>query len=367
MDLVNIDQIEREFLVELLNTPSPSGWEGDGQALWMKKAAEYADSVESDAYGNAWATLKGQGGPTLMLEAHADEIGFIVKAVDSKGFLSVGPVGGSDRTLVPARKIRIFTDNGPVVGVFGNTAIHLRDTEKDKVPEWKDHYVDVGASTEEAVQKMGIRVGQPAVYVDTCEVLSGGRLVGRALDNRIGGFIMLSILKALAAGPRPIATIVFANAVQEEIGSYGAHMLAHRISPDVAVIFDVTHATDTPGIDNRDHGTVKLGAGPTVSHGMANHGGVVAGLMSVATYEQIALQHEAISRSTRTDVDAVFITKEGIPSALVSIPLRYMHSPTEIVDTKDVDAACRLVCAYARSLNSETRFTARGVNTQKLS
>lgn len=348
---------EKTFLFELLGTPSPSGWEGPGQQIWMHHLQTVADTVEADSHGNAWATLQGQGGPVIMLEAHADEIGFIVRHVDEKGFLSISPIGGSDRTLAAARRIRIFGEHGEVIGVIGNTAIHLRDTDKDKIPEWKDLYVDVGASSAAEVETLGLRVGHPAIFCDETIELPSGRLVGRALDNRIGGFLLARIVASLAAdSERPHTTVVAVNAVQEEIGSHGARMVAHRLRPDAALVFDVTHATDTPGLNARQHGLVRLGQGPTVAHGAANHPVLVRRLLEVAKSETLPVQHEAISRSTRTDTDVIYTSRSGIPSALISLPLRYMHSPAETIDLADVDHTARLVAAFLRSIQPDETF-----------
>jgi putative aminopeptidase FrvX len=350
---------DRKFLLDLLGTPSPTGWEAAGQRVWAERMRGVADSVESDAYGNTWAILHGNGGQSInvMLEAHADEIGFIVKHIDEKGFLTLAPIGGSDRTIAAARRIRIFGDKGEVHGVIGNIAIHLRDTEKDKVLEWKDHFADIGASSAEDVAALGIRPGHAAIYRDEAEELPNGRFVGRAIDNRISGYLLSRVFAELAKeSARPFATTLAVNAVQEEIGSFGARMVSHRLNPHVALVFDVTHATDTPGMNLKEHGRVELGKGPAVAHGAANHPLVVKRLVEVAERENLPLQHEAISNSTRTDADAVFVTRQGIPTALVSLPLRYMHSPTELIDMSDVETAIKLVTGFVSSLTANDTF-----------
>ncbi len=354
-----MDSDSLDFLQRLLNTPSPTGWESAGQKVWATQVRSVSDRVESDAYGNHWAILQGttEAAPKIMLEAHADEIGFIVRHIDDKGFLTMAPLGGSDRTLASARRIRIFGDRGEVQGVFGNTAIHLRDTSKDKILPWHELYADVGASSEAEAAVMGLRVGQPAVFLHGSERLGEHRLVGRALDNRIGGFILAEVLRRISdLETKPAATVQALNAVQEEIGSYGAQMAAHRLRPDLAIIFDVTHATDTPGINSKEHGAVHLGKGPTLSHGAANQSAVVRRLLKVAADHQIPIQHEAISRSTRTDADVIFTARDGIASALISIPLRYMHSPTETIDLRDVEAAINLTVAFVLSINESADF-----------
>ena len=350
-------------LLEILSIPSPSGWEKEGQQLWIKNITPFADRVESDPYGNAWAVLDGSDAqaPRVMLEAHADEIGFIVRYIDDKGFLAVGPIGGSDRTLASARRIRLFGSKGIVPGVIGNTAIHLRDKANEKPPEWKDLFIDIGASSAKEVEKLGIRVGTPAIFVDDAIEFAEDRIVGRALDNRVGGFILTLILEELrVAKKRPTATTFAANAVQEEVGCRGAQMVAHRIRPSVAIIFDVTHATDTPGISVKENGLVELGKGPTISHGAANHPLVMQRLIDVAKKLKIPVQHEAVSRSTSTDADVIYTTRDGIPCGLISIPLRYMHSPVETISLADVRHAASLAAGFIRSLQKSDTFHVLG-------
>ncbi|QXD16111.1 M42 family metallopeptidase [Rhodocaloribacter litoris] len=351
---------EKQFLFDLIETPSPSGFEAAGQRIWARRVRAVADVVDSDHYGNTWAIRHGAAGeraPRLMLEAHADEIGFMVHHITDEGFLHVVRIGGSDRAIARGRRVRILGDRGPVVGVIGNTAIHIRDTKDEKVPEWHDLFVDIGASSRDEVLARGLRVGHPAVYADTVEELPGGRLVGRALDNRVGGFIIAQVLARLAAATVPhAATVLAVNAVQEEIGGNGARMVTYRLRPDVAVVLDVTHATDSPGINKAQHGDVRLGGGPALTHGTANHPKVVERLIAVAEAEGIPVQHQASSRYTGTDTDDVFVSRSGVPSALVSLPMRYMHSPVEMVDLADVERCVRLLAAFARSVREEEAF-----------
>ena len=346
---------DRTFLFDLLRTPSPTGFEAPGQRLWAARAAARADRVESDAYGNAWATRDGDG-LTVLLEAHADEIGFAVKYVTDEGFLRVDRIGGSDHAIARARRLVVLGSEGPVPGVLGNTAIHLRDRKDDeKAPKLEELFVDVGASSKEEVADLGIRVGHPAVYTEGADLLTERRVVGRALDNRLGGFVLTQVLGALAEEPAS-ATVVALNAVQEEIGGNGAKMAAYAIRPDVAVVLDVTHATDSPGIDKAKHGEVTMGGGPSVTHGTVNHPAVVARLERVAHAEGIPLQHESSSRFSGTDTDVIFTSRAGIPSALVSIPMRYMHSTVETVDLHDVEHTVRLLAAFARSVRADDAF-----------
>lgn len=348
----------KTFLLDLLSTPSPTGFESRGQHKWTAQARKSADRVESDAYGNAWATLDGvKGGRSIMFEAHADEIGYMVKYINKHGFIFVDRIGGSDVATARGRRVDIFGDKGTVRGVIGNTAIHIRDRDDEKVPKVHDLAIDIGASSDKEVAKAGIRVGHPAVYADGVEEIGSDKLCGRALDNRIGGFIIAEVIARLSKRKSPLPSTVYAvNAVQEEIGGNGARMIAHRLMPDVAVVLDVTHATDSPHIDERKHGEIKLGGGPTLTHGGANHVEVVKRLIEVAGKENIPIQHEASSRFTGTDTDVIFYQQHGIPSALVSLPLRYMHSVVEMAHLKDVEHTIQLLVAFAESVKAKEAF-----------
>jgi putative aminopeptidase FrvX len=350
------------FLFDLLSTPSPTGFEVRGQRKWVSYLKPTVDNIDSDAYGSAWATVKGSSSkaPTIMFEAHADEIGYMVKHISKEGFLFVDRVGGSDVATARGRRVDILGDAGTVRGIIGNIAIHIRDREDEKVPKVHELWVDVGATSAEEVQKLGIRVGHPMVYADGVEQIGNNKLTGRALDNRIGGYIVAQVLTRLAkAKTRPVATVIGVNAVQEEIGGHGARMIAHRLMPDIAIVLDVTHATDTPDVNHRKHGEVKLGAGPSLTHGSANHPEVVKRIMSVAEKKRIPLQHESSSRFTGTDTDVIFNQREGIPSALVSLPLRYMHSVVEMADLADVEAIIELLVAFAHSVKPNDRFAVK--------
>lgn len=352
----------RSFLLDLLSTPSPTGFEVQGQRKWAAYVKRFADRVESDAYGTAWATLEGEGKnpKRIMFEAHADEIGYMVKYISKDGFLHVDRVGGSDVATARGRRVDIFGDKGKVRGVIGNIAIHIRDREDEKVPKVHELWIDIGATTSEEVINAGIRVGHPAVYSDTVEELGEHRLVGRALDNRIGGFMIAEVIARLSRRRKKLpASVIAVNAVQEEIGGHGAKMAAHRLMPDVAIVLDVTHATDTPGVELKKHGEVKLGSGPSLTHGSANHVEVVKRLMEVAEAKKIPLQHESSSRYTGTDTDVIFNTQHGIPSALVSLPLRYMHSVIEMGDLRDVEHVIELLVGFAESVAAKDEFVVR--------
>jgi putative aminopeptidase FrvX len=350
----------KDFLLELLHTPSPTAYELEGQRKWASFVRAHTSRVQNDAYGNTWATIEGGSpGKTVMVEAHADEIGFIIKQITREGFLRIDRIGGSDAATARGRRLTILGDHGPVRGVIGNTAIHLRkdSLSDEKAPKVHELYVDVGAASPEEVAALGLRVGHPAVYADSAEFLGDRRIISRALDNKLGGFILAQVIARLAASPQSFRGTVHAvNAVQEEIGGNGARMVAHRLMPDVAIVLDVTHATDTPDIQQAQHGEVKLGGGPTITHGTSNHPLVVKRLLETAAAEGIAIQHESSSRYSGTDTDVIFNVREGIPSALVSLPLRYMHSAVEMADLEDLEKVVALVTAFIRSVKSDDHF-----------
>lgn len=351
----------KAFLLDLLSTPSPTGFEHRGQRKWTAYARQFADSVDSDAYGSAWATLEGDAnGRRIMLESHADEIGYMVRHVSPDGFIYVDRIGGSDVATARGRRVDILGDKGTVRGIIGNIAIHIRDRNDEKVPKVHQLAIDIGASSAKEVAKAGIRVGHPAVYADGVEELGTNKLCGRALDNRVGGFIIAEVTARLSKRKSRLPSTVYAvNAVQEEIGGNGAMMISNRLKPDVAIVLDVTHATDTPQVDEKQHGAVVLGGGPTLTHGGANHVEVVKRLIEVAEKRGIAVQHEASSRSTGTDTDVIFKQQSGIPSALVSLPLRYMHSVVEMAHLDDVESTIQLLVAFAESVKTKDMFRVR--------
>ena len=350
---------DRDFLFALLATPSPTGFEMPGQRVWADHLRPFAAEVACDAYGSTWARLDGKSPRTVMLAAHADEIGYMIKTIQPDGFLRLDRIGGSDVATARGRRLVIAGDKGPVAGIIGNTAIHLRrDSGGDeKAPQVHELWVDVGASSAKEVAALGIRVGHPAVYQDGPAELAHKRLVGRALDNRIGGYIIAQVLKRIARSrKKPAFSLLCLNAVQEEIGGHGAMMATYRHNPAACVCLDVTHATDTPGIDPNKHGAVKLGGGPTLTHGTANHPLVVERLMEVAAKAKIPVQHEASSRFTGTDTDKIYSMREGVPSALVSLPLRCMHSVVETAHLDDIARTIDLLAGFVLSLGAADTF-----------
>src|SRR5213594_3679233 len=345
------------FLKTLVNTPSPSGNEARGQRVWLDYVKQFANETFSDAYGNCVATLNKGGSPRLMLAAHADEIAMSVNYIDDNGYISVRRMGGIDPAITKAQRVVIHTRNGPVKGVVGNVAPHLSKVEKDrKLPEIHDLFIDVGAGGRKEAEKL-VHVGDPITLRDEFELLCNGLAVARAFDNRIGTFAVAEALRLLYESKRRLNPEVCAvSNVQEEVGLLGARQIAYSLKPDVALVVDVTHATDYPTVNKMQHGDVQIGKGPALTHVGPNHVEVVARIEKVARNAGIPLQHEAISSTSGTDTDVIFWTRGGIPSALISLPNRYMHSPVEVVNLRDLGQIPKLMAAFALSLKKSERF-----------
>jgi len=337
-----MDEHRRAFLDELLGTASPSGFETATQRVWVDYVSEFADRVETDAYGNAVAVLEG-GDPMVALAGHADEIGFIVRDIESEGFLRVSAIGGSDRTISRGQHVRVHTDDGPVPGVVGQTAIHLRDREDDSVPDIDEQHVDIGVEDDEAAERL-VERGDPVTFDQTLSELENDRVAARGLDNRIGIWAAAEGLRRAAAG-EPSATVCAVSTVQEELGLKGARMVGFDLEPDVAVAVDVTHATDEPGTPGSEQTGVELGGGPVVARGSANHPVVVEAARDAADAVDIDVQLDAAGSYTGTDADAFYTQRGGIPSLNLGVPNRYMHTPVELLDLADLDATAELLGA----------------------
>jgi endoglucanase len=345
------------FLRKLVNTPSPTGHESRGQRVWLDYVSQFADTTFSDAYGNCVAVLNKGGSPRLMLAAHADEIAMAVNYIDADGFIYVRKMGGIDAAITKAQRVTIHTRNGPVRGVVGNVAPHLQKMDGDaKLPKIHDLFIDIGVSSTKDAEKL-VRVGDPITLVDEFELLRNDLAIARAFDNRIGTFAVAEAARLLSSGKTKLrAEVCAVSNIQEEVGLLGARQIAYSLKPDVALVVDVTHATDYPTVSKAQHGDVKVGAGPALTHGGCNHPEVVRRLEELAKAKNIPLQHEAMSASSGTDTDVIFWTRGGIASALISLPNRYMHSPVEIVSLKDLEKIPELMAAFAQSLKPGQEF-----------
>ena len=345
------------FLKTLVNTPSPTGHETRGQRVWLDYAKQFSDETFSDAYGNCVAVLNKGGGPRIMLAAHADEIAMAVNYIDDNGFIYVQKMGGIDAAITKAQRIFIHTRGGAVKGVVGNVAPHLTSKDGDaKPPKIHDLFIDIGVSNRKEAEKI-VRIGDPITLADEFDILRGDLAVARAFDNRIGTFAVAETLRLLKESKIKINAEVYAvSNVQEEVGLLGARQIAYSLKPDIALVVDVTHATDYPTVSKTQHGDTRIGSGPTITHGGCNHLEVVKRLEEVAAKKKIPLQHEAMSNTSGTDTDVIFWTRGGIASALVSLPNRYMHSPVEVVSLKDLAYIPELLAAFARSLKHGEEF-----------
>jgi endoglucanase len=345
------------FLRSLVNTPSPSGHEVRGQRVWLDYLRPFAQETFSDAYGNCVAVLNKGGSPRLMLAGHADEIALVVNFIDPDGFVYVRKLGGIDPAITKAQRVVVHTRQGPVKGVVGNVAPHLSKVDKDrKLPEIHELFIDLGVGSRKEAEKL-VQVGDPITLVDEFELLRGDLAVARAFDNRIGTFAVAEALRLLSESKRRLrAEVCAVSNIMEETGLFGARQIAYALKPDVALVVDVTHATDYPTVSKAMHGDIKIGKGPTITHGGCNHREVVARLEAVAKQERIKLQHEAMSATSGTDTDAIFWTRGGIPSGLVSLPNRYMHSPVELVSLKDLERIPELLAGFALSLKRGEQF-----------
>ena len=345
------------FLRTLVNTPSPVGHEARGQRAWLDYAGQFSDETFSDAYGNCVAILNKGGSPRLMLAGHADEIAMAVNYINDEGYIYVRKMGGVDAAITKAQRVVIHTRKGAVKGVVGNVAPHLMKEEKDpKPPKIHDLFIDIGAGSRKEAEQL-VRIGDPITLTDEFDLLRNDLAVARAFDNRIGTFAVAETLRLLKESKAKLnAEVCAVSNVQEEVGLFGARQIAYSLKPDMALVVDVTHATDYPTVNKPQHGDTRVGKGPTITHGGCNHPEVVARVEAVAKARKIPLQHEAMSSSSGTDTDVIFWTRGGIASALISLPNRYMHSPVEVVSLKDLERIPELLAAFAASLKKGEQF-----------
>lgn len=327
------------FLERYINNASPTSFEMEGQKMWLQYLKPYIDEWFIDDYGTAVGVINPGQDYKVVIEAHADEISWYVNYITDNGLIYVIRNGGSDHQIAPSKKVNIYGEKGKVKGVFGWPAIHTRiSQEKETAPALKNIFIDVGASTKEEVLALGIDVGCVITYDDAFEILNDRYFLGRALDNRLGGFAIVEVAKKIKEEAiRLPYSLYIVNAVQEEIGLRGAEMIARRIRPNVAICIDVTHDTSTPMIDQKVEGNLQCGLGPVLAYGPAVQMNLLSLLKEVADKNQIPYQKSAHSRSTGTDTDAFAYSNEGTPSALISLPLRYMHTTVELVHKEDVN------------------------------
>jgi len=346
-----------EFLKTLLNTPSPSGFETRGQKVWIDYVRGFADSVEIDAYGNAFATLNPEGDPLILMSGHVDELGLMVSHISKEGFLSFKGIGGVDRALIRGQRVTVHGSKGPVPGVTGLLAIHLQEADdRNKVPEIHSMHIDIGVSSRKEAEKL-VSIGDPVTYSAEFQELAGGRFAARGCDNRIGAWAAAEGLRLASLKKNDLkAKIVAVSTIQEENGLYGASMAGYSVHPNVALVVDVTHATDIPNCSKQKHGDVLLGKGPVLSLGSVNHPVVNERLREVARKASLPLQAEANPRWSGTDADAIFKQKGGIPTVSIGVPNRYMHSPVEMIQYSDLEQTADLLAAFALRAKKGERY-----------
>jgi putative aminopeptidase FrvX len=351
-----------DFLERLLDTPGPSGYEIAAARVWREEAETIADRVEADVSGNTLAILNPGGSPRVMLAGHIDEIGIIITHIDDDGYLYLDGIGGWDPQVLVGQRIRLLGRLGDVIGVIGKKPVHLiKPDEREKASKLTDMWIDIGAANRQEALDRGVRVGDPGV-IDTHLIRLGEKLIAsRAIDNRIGAYVVLEAMRLLKRDAAGLEAEVAAVATtQEEIGYQGggARTSAYRFDPAVAIVVDVTFA-DAPGIEKKQTGEHKLGSGPVLTRGSAAHPLVFDRLVEAAEQEGIPFTIQASGRLTMTDADAIHLSRKGVATAVVSVPNRYMHSPNEVVSLDDLDATARLIGAFCRNLDETTEFVPR--------
>jgi endoglucanase len=349
-----MDAHSLNFLKTLLSTPGPSGDEAAAARVWREEAAAFADEISVDVQGNSFALLKG-GAPRVLLAGHIDEIGIMVTHIDAEGFLWFAPIGGWDAQVFVGQRVRLLGKQGAVIGVIGKKAIHLmKADERDHASKIEDMWIDIGALNKDESQAQ-VRVGTVGVIDSAVQDFPNGRIVSRSIDNRIGALTVLEALRLLAKD-RPTATVAAVATVQEENTFGGAYAAAFSFEPNVALVVDVTHATDQPDANKRRSGEISLGGGPAISRGSPCNPVLFDQLVRIAEREGIPYSVEASPNRTGTDADAMHWSRSGVACGVISIPNRYMHSPNEMIQLSDVDNAARLIAALVRELTTESSF-----------
>lgn len=339
-----MDKQSKKFLFDYLNNASPTGFEQAGQQIWLDYIKPYTNDYMVDVYGTAVGVINPKGQYKVVIEAHADEISWFVNYITEEGYIYVRRNGGSDHQIAPSMRVNIYGDKGIVKGVFGWPAIHVRDAAKEETPTLKNIFIDIGAESKKEVEAMGVHVGSVAVFEDELIELNKNYLTGRALDNRMGGFMIAEVARRLNESKKKLPFCLYVvNAVQEEIGLRGAEMISRRLKPDLAICTDVTHDTQSPMYNKKESGNLKCGLGPVLCYGPAVQNNVLKMIIDVAQKKKIPFQRQAVSRSTGTDTDSFAYSAEGVASALISLPLKYMHTTVETVHKDDVENVINLI------------------------
>lgn len=346
-----------KFLKEYLNNPSPTGFESGGQKLWLSYIKPYIDDYFVDTYGTVVGVINPKAEYKVVIEAHADEISWFVHYITKDGFIYLRRNGGSDHQIAPSKRVNIHTDKGIVKGIFGWPAIHVRDAGKEETPTLKNIFLDIGCKSDKEVDALGVHVGCVITYEDEFMELNNRYFVGRALDNRIGGFMIAEVARLLKEKKEKLPFgLYIVNSVQEEVGLNGAQMIARKINPDVAIITDVCHCTQTPMMNKITSGDQACGKGPVLSYAPAVQNNLLKLVIDAAKKNKIEFQRQAASRATGTDTDAFAYSTDGIASVLISLPLRYMHTTVESVHKQDVEDVVKLIYHSLKSVKNKQDF-----------
>jgi endoglucanase len=347
----------KQFLVDLLSAPGPSGYEGPVRKVWEAEVKKYADRVEVDVHGNAVGIYNADGGPRIMFAGHMDELGFQVIYIDDKGYLYFETIGGFDLQIIPGRKVRVHTAKGPVMGVLGKKPIHLMQAaDRRKVPSKHDLWIDIGVKGGKEAKKL-VAIGDPVTYDSNYEDLRNGLAVSRGFDNKAGAWVVAEALRRVSRAKRKCRAAIHSVAtVQEEVGLRGARTSAYGVDPLVGIAVDVTWAMDHPGVDKRQVGECNLGSGPVITRGANVNPVVFERLVQVAKKKKIPHQIQAEPGGTGTDANAIQLSRAGVATGLVSVPQRYMHTPVEIVALADLDNTAKLLAEFALSVDEKTSF-----------
>ena len=347
-----------KFLEEYLNNAAPTGYESNGQKIWMKYLKPYVDEFITDNYGTAVGVINPDKKFKVVIEGHSDEISWYVNYITDNGLIYVIRNGGSDHQIAPSKWVNIHTKKGIVKGVFGWPAIHVRDHAKEAPPKIDNIFIDIGAKDKKEVEKMGVHVGCVITYPDSFHILNKNKFVCRAIDNRAGGFMIAEVARLLKENKDKLPFCLYVtNSVQEEIGLRGAEMITNTLKPDVAIVTDVTHDTSTPMIEAKKQGDAKIGKGPVITYAPAVQNNLREKIISIAEKNKIPYQRLASSRYTGTDTDAFAYSNGGVPSALISLPLRYMHTTVEMVQKEDVENVIRLIYETLKNIKSNESFS----------
>lgn len=347
------------FFKNYINTPTPVGFEQKGQKLWIDYIKPFVDNVFTDPYGTAVGVINQQEAFKVVIEAHVDEISWFVNYITNEGLIYLKRNGGVDHQIAPGQRVFIHGKKGLVKAVFGWPAIHTRISNQDKEPVAKveNLFLDCGARSKKEIEDLGVHVGAVVTYQDGFDELAYGYYIGRAFDNRIGGFMIAEVARLIKENKKKLPfSLYVVNAVQEEIGLRGAEMIARRIKPNVAIITDVTHDTSTPMINKMIEGDTACSKGPSLSYGPAVHNKLLQFVEDVATKNDIPVQLRAVSRSTGTDTDSFAYANDGCPSVLISIPLRYMHTTVEMLHRNDIEQTIRLMYETLLTLTPKTNL-----------